>query len=75
MMPEGVAKELDKIQAAFLWGGSVIKSKIHMVKWSEVTRSVIKGGLGSNLWDVNACLLLMWWWRFSGDENLLWKKV
>ncbi|GMQ09292.1 hypothetical protein CsSME_00052717 [Camellia sinensis var. sinensis] len=75
-MPEGVAKELDKIQAAFLWGGSVIKSKIYMVKWSEVTGSVIKGGLGiKSLRDVNACLLLKWWWRFDGDENLLWKKV
>lgn len=75
-MPEGVAKELDKIQAAFLWGGSVIKSKIHMVKWSEVTRSIIKGGLGiKSLRDVNVCLLLKWWWRFGGDENLMWKKV
>ncbi|CAL5406146.1 unnamed protein product [Camellia sinensis] len=75
-MPEGVAKELEKIQTAFLWGGSVIKSKLHMVKWSEVTRSVIKGGLGiKSLQDVNAYLLLRWWWRFGREENLLWKKV
>ncbi|XP_028120243.1 uncharacterized protein LOC114317681 [Camellia sinensis] len=75
-MLEGVAKELDKIQAVFLWGGSVIKSKIHIVKWSAVTKSIIKGGLGiKSLRDVNACLLLKWWWRFAGDEKLLWKRV
>ncbi|XP_028090980.1 uncharacterized protein LOC114291133 [Camellia sinensis] len=34
-LPEGIAKEIDKIQASFLWGGSNLKRKIHLVKWSE----------------------------------------
>ncbi|XP_028058886.1 uncharacterized protein LOC114262720 [Camellia sinensis] len=34
-LPEGIAKELDKIQASFLWGGPDLKRKIHLVKWSE----------------------------------------
>ncbi|XP_028090785.1 uncharacterized protein LOC114290973 [Camellia sinensis] len=51
-MPKGVAKELDKIQAAFLWGGSVIRSKLHMVKWFEVTRF---GGDENLLWKKVLC--------------------
>ncbi|XP_028095431.1 uncharacterized protein LOC114295410 [Camellia sinensis] len=31
-LPEGIAKEIDKIQASFLWGGSDLKRKIHLVK-------------------------------------------
>ncbi|XP_028056988.1 uncharacterized protein LOC114260981 [Camellia sinensis] len=30
-MPEGVTKEFDKLQAAFLWGRSKLKRKIHIV--------------------------------------------
>lgn len=32
-VPAGVAKLLDKIQARFLWGGSEVRKKLHMVKW------------------------------------------
>lgn len=56
--PEGVAKELDRIQASFLWGGSDLKKKVHMVKWSEVTKELRDGGLGiRRIRDVNLCVL------------------
>ncbi|XP_028114698.1 uncharacterized protein LOC114312635 [Camellia sinensis] len=45
-VPVGVAKQLDKIQAKFLWGGSEIKKKLHMVKWEKVTMKKSLAGLG-----------------------------
>ena len=75
-LPEGIAKELDTIQAAFLWGGSDLRRKIHLVKWLEVTKSIDQGGLGfKRIRDVNVCLLLKWWWRFASDHDSLWKRV
>ncbi|XP_028103765.1 uncharacterized protein LOC114302885 [Camellia sinensis] len=45
-LPGSVAKLLDKIQARFLWGGSNVKKKLHLVKWEEVTDKKSFGGLG-----------------------------
>ncbi|CAL5417851.1 unnamed protein product [Camellia sinensis] len=45
-MPDGVAREVEKLEAAFLWGGNGLKRKIHLVKWLDVTKSVPQGGLG-----------------------------
>lgn len=45
-MPEGVAKEFERIQAAFLWGGSDLRRNVHLVKWEKVTTSFGQGGLG-----------------------------
>lgn len=75
-MPLGVAKELEKIEASFLWGGTELKKKIHMVKWAEVTKSASLGGLGiRRIIDVNTSLLLKWWWKFGCEPNALWRKV
>ncbi|XP_028113696.1 uncharacterized protein LOC114311727 [Camellia sinensis] len=75
-VPEGIAKEIDQIQAAFLWGGPDLKRTLYLVKWSEVTKSIKQGGLGiKRIRDVNVCLLLKWWWRFANEHDSLWKKV
>ena len=75
-MPESVARELDKIQARFLWGGSDIKKKVHLVSWDKVTLAKQDGGLGvKRLRIMNECLLLKWWWRYGCEANALWKRV
>ena len=38
-MPKAVAKQIDRIQAGFLWGDTELKRKVHLVKWDEVTKS------------------------------------
>lgn len=45
-VPKGVAKEIDKWRATFLWGSSEIRRKIHLVNWKLVTLSKEQGGLG-----------------------------
>ncbi|GMP46621.1 hypothetical protein CsSME_00014696 [Camellia sinensis var. sinensis] len=75
-MPEGVTMVLDKLQASFLWGGSVLKRRVHLAKWSEITKGMDAGGLGiRRLTDVNLCLLAKWWWKFGALDNVLWKNV
>ncbi|GMP55749.1 hypothetical protein CsSME_00020479 [Camellia sinensis var. sinensis] len=75
-MPEGVARDIEKIEANFLWCGNATKRKVHLVKWVEVTRSTDQGRLGiRRIRDVNACLLLKWWWKFGTQINALWRRA
>lgn len=61
-IPVGVAKQIEKIQAAFLWGKSELKRKVHLVKWADLTVDKSQGGLGlRNLREINAYLLIKWW--------------
>lgn len=45
-IPVCAAKEIDKIQARFLWEGDDSHRKIHLVKWKEVQLPRNQGGLG-----------------------------
>ncbi|GMP84262.1 hypothetical protein CsSME_00037854 [Camellia sinensis var. sinensis] len=75
-MHVSVIKELESIQAKLLWGGSDLKRKIHMVKWSDVTRRRDAGGLGiRSLSVMNLHLLVKWWWRFGCTNRVLWKDI
>ena len=44
-IPKCVAKEINKIQARFLWRGDESKRKIHLVKWKEAQRNKNQRGL------------------------------
>ncbi|CAL5401403.1 unnamed protein product [Camellia sinensis] len=66
----------DSTKARFLWGGSELKKKIHLVKWEEVTKTKHLGGLGiKKLKEVNDCLLAKWWWRYGSEDRVLWKDI
>ncbi|XP_028113522.1 uncharacterized protein LOC114311595 [Camellia sinensis] len=61
-LPIGIAKEIDKLKSAFLWGSSELRRKIHMVKWNDVSMNKDQGGSGiRKTRDTNACMLLKWW--------------
>lgn len=75
-MPESVARSIESIQARFLWGGSDLKKKIHLVAWSKVTQPYSSGGLGiKNIRDMNDALLTKWWWRYGNEKQALWRKI
>lgn len=60
-LPKGVAKEIDKLKASFLWGSSEIRRKIHLVNWKTVTLSKEQGGLGvRRVRDINDFMLAKW---------------
>lgn len=61
-MPMGVIKEVDKIQASFLWGDSEVQRKVQLVSWKDVSMKKNQGGLGvRSLGQVNKCVLAKWW--------------
>ncbi|XP_028070062.1 pentatricopeptide repeat-containing protein At4g26680, mitochondrial-like [Camellia sinensis] len=71
-----VEKEIDKIQAAFLWGDSKVKKKVYLVKWKDLIEDKKQGGLGIiDLRIVNNSLIAKWWWRFGMEDNSLWKQL
>ncbi|XP_028064362.1 uncharacterized protein LOC114267521 [Camellia sinensis] len=75
-MPHSVIKTIESLRAAFLWGGSELRRKIHLVKWEEITKKRDQGGLGiRRIQDVNDYLLAKWWWRFGVEDKSLWKRV
>lgn len=46
------------------------------VKWSSIELPKSLGGLGvGNILYKNLVLLFKWWWRFSGSNNTLWKRI
>lgn len=69
-MPEGVAKEINKIQCSFLWGDSDSERKLRMVCWEKILLRKKMGGLGvKDLKIMNEALLLKWWWRFCFEKD------
>lgn len=72
----GIARSIDKIQSNFLWGGTELRRKIHLVSWKEACLSKLQRKLGvKNLRKVNDFLLIKWWWRYGREENASWKQV
>ncbi|KAL7177287.1 hypothetical protein ACSBR2_030606 [Camellia fascicularis] len=75
-MPEGVAKEIDRIESSFLWGDSEHSRKLHLVGWSKVCMSMKQGGLGiKNIRLANESLLFKSWWRYGLEDDALWKSI
>ena len=75
-LPKKIKLRLDKIQRDFLWGGGSSERKIHLIKWDSVCQSKERGGLGiRNLSNFNRALLGKWCWRFTMEDNSMWRSV
>lgn len=46
ILSEEVKLKLQGLFSCFLWGSSVDKKTMHLVKWEDVTTPVNQGGLG-----------------------------
>ena len=76
VIPRKVRIRLERIQRDFLWGALGERSKIHLVKWSNVCKAKNFGGLGiRRLHSLNQALLGKWLRRFFVECESLWKKI
>lgn len=75
-IPKMVAKKIIGIQRRFLWQGDCNNKGMSLVKWDTVEMPKEWGGLGvGNLLTKNIALLLKWWWRYTKEDETLWKKI
>jgi hypothetical protein len=75
-MPQKVWKEVVKIQRNFLWGGLSLKRRIYWVKWGDICKPKMEGGLGiQDLRIVNLSLLAKWRWNLLVEGEEIWKNV
>jgi len=75
-IPSHILHKLDQYQRNFLWGTTLEKKKLHLVKWNDITRPKNIGGLGiQKLRDKNNALLASLAWRLFNSPNAMWAKV
>jgi reverse transcriptase-like protein/endonuclease/exonuclease/phosphatase family protein len=76
-IPKSVAQKIVKLQRRFFWGKTAAENRITpSVKWACIELPKSLGGLGvGNIMYKNLVLLFKWWWRFSGSDSTLWKRI
>lgn len=75
-LPKYVNKTLESLRASFFWGGSLVKRKVHWLKWGSVLAGKEDGGIGiGSLNAMNMALLYKWRWRGLINHDNLWVRV
>jgi len=75
-IPASVASLLGKIMRDFLWSKQEGNNGFHWVCWDEICRPNKDGGLGIRpIRSMNEALKTKWLWRFTSEDDVLWKKV
>ncbi|CAM8972543.1 unnamed protein product [Rhodiola kirilowii] len=73
LLPKTVIQEVNSICARFLWCGNCDKKGGHLVKWVDVCRDKVEGGLGlKNLECMNYAMVICQMWGNKGSRAGLW---
>lgn len=75
LLPMEVCHKNDEIMARFIWSGTEMKGKIHLVRWKAIARSTVEWGWGiQNTHNFNCALIIKSLWRASSEKGI-WGKI
>ena len=75
-LPRSVCDELDKKIRRFLWGGTALERKPHLVAWGKVIQEKAHGGLGiRSMRQLNTAFLMKLNWRLKTQPHTLWARI
>jgi len=75
-LPRSVCDELDRKIRRFLWGGTAMQRKVHLIAWDVVTKDKSQGGLGlRGMRPLNSAYLMKLGWRLQAEPSSLWARI
>lgn len=75
LLPKTTMDTLDKQRRKFFWQGGGTRKKYHLVKWDNICKSKMKGGLGvKDIAKMDVSLLCKWWWKLEREEGV-WQEI
>eukprot|EP00253_Pinus_taeda_P001588 PITA_01588 len=74
--PKGVLKAICNLQRNFLWGSTSLNRKWALVKWTEVCKTKLEGGLGlRDPLQSNNTMGAIIWWNWVSKPNTPWAQL
>jgi len=75
-LPCSICDDLDKRIRRFLWGGTTLERKPHLVNWAMVIKEKSQGGLGiRSMRQLNSAYLMKLGWRLKTEHSTLWVRL
>jgi len=75
-LPRSMCDMLDKRIRRFLWGGTSLTRKPHLVAWDTVIKDKEAGGLGiRSMRQLNSAFLMKLGWRLKTEPATIWTRL
>ncbi|RAL43260.1 hypothetical protein DM860_015150 [Cuscuta australis] len=70
-IPKSIIHTLNRYMTNFLWGQKEGSHKHHWVRWAQITKPEVEGGLGiKSLKDLQQAYTLKLWWKARNDIGI-----